>query len=133
MYKYIHVYTFIHTCTNIYMYIHLYIHLHTRVYIYTNTQIRIIYNQIHNVQGGEDPQNALNCMSFSAKEPLMLGLFWGNWPTQIWLSSGEIHNVKSTTCICIHVYVNRFDFRLFRIWFYMMHIWCIRLHVYVHG
>ena len=27
------------------------------------------------VQGGEDPQDALSCRSFSAKEPLIIGLF----------------------------------------------------------
>ena len=28
-------------------------------------------------QGGKDPQNALSCKSFSAKEPLITGLFCG--------------------------------------------------------
>ena len=27
------------------------------------------------VQGGEDPQDALSCRSFSAKEPLIIGFF----------------------------------------------------------
>ena len=27
------------------------------------------------IQGGEDPSDALSCRSFSAKEPLIIGLF----------------------------------------------------------
>jgi len=33
-------------------------------------------------QGGEDPQDALSCRSFSAKEPLIIGLFCGKRPLQ---------------------------------------------------
>ena len=29
------------------------------------------------ILGGEDPRDALNCRSFSAKEPLIVGLFCG--------------------------------------------------------
>jgi len=32
---------------------------------------------VESIQGGEDPYDALSCMSFSAKEPLILGLFCG--------------------------------------------------------
>jgi len=31
-------------------------------------------------QGGEDPLDVLSCRSFSAKEPLVLGLFWWKTP-----------------------------------------------------
>jgi len=32
------------------------------------------------VQGGEDAEDALNCRSLSAKEPLNIGFFAGNDP-----------------------------------------------------
>jgi len=35
------------------------------------------------VQGGEDPQDALSCRSFYAKEPLIIGLFCRKWPMKI--------------------------------------------------
>ena len=35
------------------------------------------------LQGGEDPQDALSCRSFFAKEPLIIGLFCGKWPVMI--------------------------------------------------
>jgi len=31
------------------------------------------------IQGGEDPWDALSCRSFFAKEPLIIGLFGGNY------------------------------------------------------
>jgi len=33
-----------------------------------------------NVQGGEDPQDVSSCSLFSAKEPLVIGLFYGKRP-----------------------------------------------------
>jgi len=38
---------------------------------------------LYKIQGGEDPQDALSCRSFSAKEPLIIGLFCGKWPIKI--------------------------------------------------
>jgi len=35
------------------------------------------------IQGGQDPQDALSCMSFSAKEPIIVQLFCGKWPIKI--------------------------------------------------
>jgi len=35
------------------------------------------------LQGGEDPQDALSCRAFSAKEPLIIRLFCGKWPVKI--------------------------------------------------
>ena len=35
------------------------------------------------IQGGEDSQDALSCRSFSAKEPLIIGLFFEKWPMKI--------------------------------------------------
>jgi len=32
---------------------------------------------------GKDPEDALSCTSFSAKEPLIMGLFCGKWPIKI--------------------------------------------------
>jgi len=35
------------------------------------------------LKGGEDPEDALSCRSFLAKEPLLIGLFCGKWPIKI--------------------------------------------------
>jgi len=35
------------------------------------------------IQGSQDPQDALNCRSFFAKEPLIIGLFCGKWAMKI--------------------------------------------------
>ena len=35
------------------------------------------------IQGSEDAQDALSCMSLFAKEPLIIGLFCGKWPMEI--------------------------------------------------
>jgi len=48
-----------------------------------HTQMRHISNWMSHVQGGEDPKDALSCRSFSAKEPLIIGLFSGKWPIKI--------------------------------------------------
>jgi len=37
----------------------------------------------HDVQGGEDSEDASNCRSFFAKEPLIIGLFRGKWLVRI--------------------------------------------------
>jgi len=35
------------------------------------------------VQGGDDPLDALNCRSFFAQEPIIIGLFCGKWPVKM--------------------------------------------------
>jgi len=35
------------------------------------------------IQGGKDPEDALSCRSYSAKELLIMGLFCGKWPIKI--------------------------------------------------
>jgi len=35
------------------------------------------------IQGGEDPWDVLSCRSFFAKEPLIIGLFCGEWPIEM--------------------------------------------------
>ena len=47
------------------------------------------------LQGGEDPQDALSCRSFFAKEPLIIGLFCGKRPVKIRHSMGLRHPVMS--------------------------------------
>ena len=44
-------------------------------------------------QGGEDPQDALSCRSFFAKEPLIIGLFCGKWSLKIGHIMGLQHPV----------------------------------------
>jgi len=48
------------------------------------------------LQGGEDPQDALNCILFSAKEPLITGLFCGKWP----MSHAGIRHVTHVNASC---------------------------------
>jgi len=43
------------------------------------------------VQGVEDSGDALNCRSFFAKEPVIIGLFCGKWPIKIRHSVGLRH------------------------------------------
>jgi len=53
------------------------------------------------VQGGEDAEDASSCRSFSAKEPLIIGLFCGKWPTKIRHPMGLHHSVTvfdSSSC-----------------------------------
>ena len=51
--------------------------------------------QIHLVQGGEDAYNALSRRSLFAKEPLMIGLFYGKWPIKMKHPMGLRHPVAS--------------------------------------
>ena len=44
-------------------------------------------------QGGEDPQDDLSCRSFFAKEPIIIGLFCGQWPMKIRHPMGLRHPV----------------------------------------
>ena len=46
------------------------------------------------LQSGEDPYDALSCRSFSAKEPLIIGLFCGEWPIKIRDPMGLRHPVR---------------------------------------
>ena len=46
--------------------------------------------------GGKDPQDALSCRSFFAKEPLIIGLFCGKWPMEIRHPMTLRHSVTET-------------------------------------
>ena len=68
-------------------------------------------------QGSEDSQDALSCRLFSAKEPLILGLFYGKRPVKIRHFMGLRHPIRCNA---------------------MMHVWpvlvcihhiCVRYHV----
>jgi len=48
------------------------------------------------LQGGEDTLDVLSCRSFSAKEPLVIGLFGGKWPLKIRHPKGLRHPVPQT-------------------------------------
>jgi len=49
-----------------------------------HSQVQIVKSHlVALLQGGENAQNALNCRSLSAKEPLITGLFCGKRPIQI--------------------------------------------------
>jgi len=50
------------------------------------------------IQEGQDPWDALSCMSFLAKEPLIIGLFCGKWPTKIRHPMTLRHPVR-TSCV----------------------------------
>jgi len=54
--------------------------LFIRILLHTYTSIHKSLEQIElpaKLQGGEDSWDALSCRSFSAKEPLIVGLFCG--------------------------------------------------------
>ena len=55
-------------------------------------------NESCRIQGGEDPQDVLNCRSFSAKEPLIIGLFCGNLHIKIRHPMGLRHPVWKECC-----------------------------------
>jgi len=49
------------------------------------------------IQGGEDAQDTLSCRSFSAKRPLIIGLFCGKRPTKIKHLKGLRHPVPCSS------------------------------------
>jgi len=52
--------------------------------IYIRKYTKSIYSIYETyVQGGEDPYAALSCRSFSAKEPIIVGLFCGKRPIKV--------------------------------------------------
>jgi len=51
-------------------------------YLHRSFSLKEPYNWLV-VQGGKDPQDALRCGSFFAKEPLIIGLFCGKCPMKI--------------------------------------------------
>ena len=63
------------------IYIYVRIHIHICIHIYTCIIYTVIYiggyHRCNTVQGGEVPKDTLSCRSFSAKEPLIVGLFCG--------------------------------------------------------
>ena len=79
-----------HTCT----------HAHTHTHTLTRRDSVIsadIWNK--HIQGGEDPQDALSCRLFSAKEPLSIGLFCWKWPVKIRHPRGLRNPVYTIECI----------------------------------
>jgi len=58
---------------------------------------------ICDLQSGEDPQDALICRSFLAKQPLIMGLFFGKWPTKIRHPMGLRHLVAIFVRWLIHM------------------------------
>ena len=59
--------------------------MHIHIYVYIHIQL----------QGGEDPQDAVNRRSFSAKNPLFIGRFCGKSPIKIRHPMGLRHPVHS--------------------------------------
>ena len=49
----------------------------------THHPYRVAKTHTSPIQGGEDPQDALTYRSFTAKEPLIAGLFCGKWHVKI--------------------------------------------------
>jgi len=70
----------------------------------------ITYSRHKYVQGGEDPQDALSCRSFFAKEPPIIGLFCRKWLIEIRHPMRLRHPVRNFTseqviCDTTHSYV----------------------------
>jgi len=67
-------------------------------------QMRHVYVGTTNleIQGGEDLYDSLSCKSFSAEEPLIVGLFCGKWPITIRHPVGLRHPVLP--CIWEYMY-----------------------------
>jgi len=57
------------------------------------------------IQGGGDPQDAFSCRSFFAKEPLIIGLFYGKRPIKIRHPMGLRHPVYVSACAREDMYV----------------------------
>ena len=64
--------------------------------IFNITQFNTLVFTSYNDTGGEDPQDALNCGSLSAKEPLIIWLFCGKCCAMIGHSMGLRHSVLIT-------------------------------------
>jgi len=90
---YICIYVYIYKYVWIWKYAYMYIH----IYIYQ-------YVCIH-IQGGEDQWDALRCRTFSAKEPLIIGLFCGNWPVKIRHPTWSPSCMPQFSYIHVHLYV----------------------------
>jgi len=58
------------------------------------------------IQGGKDPQATTSCKSFSAKEPLIVGLFCGKSPIKIRHALGLYHPAPHFLCRVEDRYIN---------------------------
>jgi len=61
-----------------------------------NTTLQHIASHSNTLKVGEVSEDALSCRSFSTKEPLILGLFYGTWYVKIRHSMGIRHPVQRT-------------------------------------
>ena len=60
-------------CVRVYVFVCVYIYIyHIHVYV-----VNVLFLAQPSVQGDEDSEDVLICRSFSAKEPLIIGLFCG--------------------------------------------------------
>ena len=88
---------YIHTCTRISLQIYPY-DIGDMLVIVHFTSYDIM------IQSGEDPQDALNCGSLSAKEPLILWLFCGWCSNVVWPVQGD----ACIYILCIYTYTHTF-------------------------
>jgi len=85
-----HTYPYIHTIKNTHKTPRTHSSTHDHTCAYKFEHILCI------LQGGKDPQDALSCRSFFAKEPLITGLFCGKRPVKIRHAMGLHHPVLLT-------------------------------------
>jgi len=93
---------------------------------------------LYEVQGGEDPCDAVTCMSLSAKESLTTGLFCGKWPIKTRHPMGLRHPVQTShlssdcdmSCLCVtHIHES-----CQTCGYVMLHIWmCHVTHMHESG
>jgi len=111
----------VHTYIYTYIYSHMYIHTpthtrtpHTHPHTHTYLQLGLYHlacrRPADDVQGCEDPQDALSCRSFSAKEPLIIGLFCGKWPicavSHMFLLYHLSCRSPADVCVKYHIYIS---------------------------
>jgi len=103
-----HIPTYAQTHAHTYTYAHVSTYtLHTQKVPYTYAKEKCICTQI---QAGKDPQDAFNCRSFFAKEPLIIGLLCGKLPIKIRHPMGLRHPVlwavmSSLVHVCVYEFV----------------------------
>ena len=82
------------------------------------------------LQGGEDSSDALSCKSFFVKEPLIIGLFCGEWPMKIRdpttlrhpvnadhnisaVLMFDTHETEVRVCVCVWIHMNQSEVRVY--------------------
>ena len=80
----------------------MYIYIHICANIYN---VFYFFLKATRVQGGEDPQDALSCRSFLAKEPLIIGLFCGKRLLKIGHPMSLRHPVHFFIYISVHFFL----------------------------